>query len=203
MKATRGKTRVISDYRGLIGSLCILSGVLAAGMGIFHFLLGQEGRLLQGIRFYWDWMGVLAFILLCGGCMWWRMTRLTGKAFWPKGSGRFICAFLAPLVAGGIVSYELVSGYDEFELCALCWVMCYGAALVSVRQIAPVSLPVPGGWKFLFVGALVTFFWRSYGAAFAPQLGVGELEAGAAIMILCFGILHLVQGAVLLLTKGK
>jgi hypothetical protein len=203
VKAEVGNTQGIGHYRTLTGLLCILTGVLATGMGIFHFLLGQEGRLLQGMRFYWDWMGVLAFIFVSGFCMWWRMVRSTGKPFWPEGSRRYLFAFIAPLVAGSIVSYELASGYDEFELCALCWVMCYGAGLVSVRQIAPVSLPLPGGWKFLITGALVTFFWRRYGAAFAPQLGVGEPAAAAVIMILCFGLFHLVQGAMLLLGKGK
>ncbi len=203
MKAEVGNTQAIGHFRTLAGLLCILTGVLATGMGIFHFTLGQEGYLLHGMRFYRDWMGVMAFIVVSGFCMWWRMVRSTGKSLWPEGSRRYLFAFLAPLVAGSIVSYELASGYDEFELCALCWVMCYGAGLVSVRQVAPVSLPLPGGWKFLIAGALITFFWRSYGAAFAPQLGVGEPEAAAVIMILCFGLFHLVQGAMFLLGKGK
>ncbi|MCP4849917.1 MAG: hypothetical protein GY899_18415 [Verrucomicrobiaceae bacterium] len=200
--SVRRNAGVIARYRGFVARVCILAGCLAVGMGVYQVWIGQNGGALQGKSFYWDWVKVLAVVLIFAIAMWWRLVRATGLPFWSKGMRRVVIAFFPSLLAGAVVSYEIVAGYDEFELCALCWVMCYGAGLLSVRQIAPRSLRGPG-WAFLIAGALITFFWSRYGAALAPQLGVGEAESAAGIMVLSFGLLHLVHGVALLLGKGN
>ena len=193
---------VIARYRVFVARVCILSGCLAVGMGTYQIWTGQNGGVLQGKMFYWDWIKVLAVVIAFGVAAWWRLARATAKPFWLPGMRRSVIAFLPALLAGAVVSYEIAAGYDEFELCALCWVMCYGAGLLSVWPIVPRSLRGPG-WKFLVTGAFITFFWRRYGAALAPQFGVGEAESAAAIMVLSFGLLHLAHGATLLLGKGN
>lgn len=202
MNAAGHNSETIAHYRAFVARLCILSGCLAVGMGIYQIWIGQDSGVWQGKRFYWDWVKVLAAVIVFGVVLWWRLVRATGTPFWPAGIRRVGCAFLPALFAGAVVSYEIASGYDEFELCALSWVMCYGVALLSVRQVVPSPLHGPG-WRFLISGMLITFFWRQYGAALAPQLGVGEVESAAAIMVLSFGLLHLVHGATLLLSKGN
>lgn len=202
MKAAGDNAEVIGHYRTLIARLCILSGCLAVAMGIYQAWIGQDGRVLQGRRFYLEWISVLGVVLVSGGGLWWRLARATGKPFWSSGTRRVLFAFLPALLTGAVVSYEIASGYDEFELCVLCWVMCYAAGLLSIRQVLPPFLQLPG-WKFLVTGMLIAFFWRRYGAALAPQFGVSEAESAAAIMVLSFGLLHLVHGTTMFLTRRE
>ena len=188
-------------YRLLAGRVAIFSGVLAMGMGIYQVRRGQHGGVLQDDIFYWDWVRVLIVVVAFGAVLLWRNAKGSGKPFWSTGMRRVVCAFLPAMLAGAVVSYAMVSIYD-YELCALCWILFYAVALLAVRQVVPRSLRGPG-WLFLISGLVITLVWRRYGPALAPQLGVNEAQAAAAIMVVTFGLLHLMYGAVVLLGKDS
>jgi hypothetical protein len=202
VKAIGQSAEVKTVYRVLSARVAIFSGVLAVGTGIYQIWRGQHGGVLQGNTFYWDWVKVLIAVAAFGVVLLWSKTKGTGNPFWSTGMRRVVLAFTPAMLAGAVVSYEMVSGYDEYELCALIWVLFYGVALLAVRQVVPRALRGPG-WIFLISGLVITLVWRRYGAALAPQLGVGEAETAAAIMVVTFGLLHLLHGAFVLLGKGS
>ena len=191
----------MAAYRLLAGRVALFSGVLAVGMGTYQVWRGQHGGLLQGDMFYWDWVKVLIAVAAFGAVLLWRNAKDTGQPFWSRGMRRVVLAFLPAMLAGAVVSYAMVSIYD-YELCALCWILFYGVALLAVRQIVPRSLRGPG-WLFLISGLVITLVWRRYGPALAPQLGVDEAQAAAVIMVVTFGLLHLMYGAAVLLGKDS
>ncbi len=202
VKVIGQSAEAIAAYRVLAARVAIFSGVLAVATGIYQIWRAEHGGVLQGNAFYWDWVKVLIAVAAFGVVLLWSKAKGTGKPFWSTGIRRVVLAFAPAMLAGAVVSYEMVSGYDEYELCALCWVLFYAVALLAVRQVVPRPLRGPG-WFFLISGLVITLVWRRYGAALTPQLGVGEAETAAAIMVVTFGLLHLVHGAVLLLGKDS
>ena len=201
VKAIGQSAEAMAAYRVLAGRVAIFSGVLAVATGIYQAWRGQHGGTLQGDTFYWDWVKVLIAVAAFGAVLLWRNAKGTGKPFWSTGMRRVVLAFLPAMLAGAVVSYAMVSIYD-YELCALCWILFYAVALLAVRQVVPRSLRGPG-WLFLISGLVITLAWRRYGPALAPQLGVDEVQAAAVIMVVTFGLLHLIYGAVVLLGKDS
>ena len=70
-----------------------------------------------------------------------------------------------------------------------------GAAPRSLRRL---------GWSFLIFGIIIFLVWMKYGPAFSPGLGIhGPVGAAGIIMMLTFGLLHLIYGFSVLLRKGE
>jgi len=193
VKAIGQSAESMAAYRVLSARVAIFSGVLAVGTGIYQIWRGQHGGVLLGNTFYWDWVKVLLAVAAFAVVLLWMKAKGDGKPFCSTGMRRVVLAFSPAMLAGAVVSYEMVSGYDEYELCVLSWVLFYGVALLAVGQVVPRPLRGPG-WNFFITGLVITLVWRRYGAALAPQLGVGEAETAAAIMVVTFGLLHLVHG---------
>ena len=91
---------------------------------------------------------------------------------------------------------------QEIELCALVWILCYGVAILSMGGAAPRSLRRLG-WAFLISGSVIFLVWMKYGPAMSAILGINTLGAGAVMMMLTFGLLHLVHGVGVLLRKEE
>ena len=91
---------------------------------------------------------------------------------------------------------------QEVELCALVWVLCYGVAILAMGGAAPRSLRRLG-WAFLISGCIIFLGWMKYGPAISARLGINELGAGAMMMMMTFGLLHLAQGFGVLLRREE
>ena len=59
------------------------------------------------------------------------------------------------------------------------------------------------GWAFLISGCIIFLVWIKFGPAFSALLGINTLGAGAMIMMITFGLLHLLYGFGVLLRKEK
>ena len=90
----------------------------------------------------------------------------------------------------------------DVELCSLVWILCYGAALLAMGEVAPRSLKRLG-WAFIILGSVFFLIWMKFKAAFAPVLGVDYLGSASIMMIVTFGILHIGHGIGVLIRKEK
>ena len=202
LRVIRGMMERATVYRAISAPAAIFGGILAAVAGGYFFIrAGGDGRPVEGRDFFWTWVGVLVVAGLFNAVLLWRSSSRAGEPFCSPGM-KLACLSLAPtLLAGGILSYTVARDYDEFELCALAWILCYGAALLAMGGVAPRSIRRLG-WMFLVSGVLLFLAWRGFGPAFAPQLGIDDLQAASCMMMATFGFLHLVHGVGVMVRRG-
>ena len=202
LKLIRGMMERATVYRAVSAPAAIFGGVLACATGGYFIVRASGGDgMVRGAEFFWTWVGVLLMVDVFNTVLLWRKAGAAGEPLFSPGL-RLAAFSVAPaLLAGGVLSYEVITGYDEFELCVLAWVLCYGVALLAMGGVAPRSLRRLG-WLFVAAGVLLFLVWRNFGAAVKPQLGIGEVESASWIMIATFGLLHLVHGAGVLLRRG-
>ena len=103
-------------------------------------------------------------------------------------------------IAGAIISFEAAK--NDIELCTLVWILCYGAALLAMGEVAPRSLKRLG-WSFIIFGTVFFLIWMKFKAALSPVLGIGYLGSASIMMIATFGILHIGHGIGVLIRKEK
>ena len=123
-----------------------------------------------------------------------------GKKFISSGVKLTIIRTAPTAIAGGIISFEAAK--TDVELCSLVWILCYGAALLAMGEVAPRSLKRLG-WAFIILGSVFFLIWMKFKAAFAPVLGVDYLGSASIMMIVTFGILHIGHGIGVLIRKEK
>lgn len=202
LKLIRGMMERATVYRAISAPAAIFGGILATLTGGYFFVrAGSGARPVDGREFYLVWIGVLVVVGVFNTALLWRKSKAAGEPLWSPGM-KLACSALAPtLLAGGILSYLFVRDWDEFELCVLAWVLCYGAALLAMGGVAPRSIRRLG-WMFVVAGLLLFVAWRGFGPAFAPQLGIDDLQAASCMMMATFGLLHLVHGVGVVVRKG-
>ena len=98
---------------------------------------------------------------------------------------RFFVAYLAPLIAGAVLTAALWRG-GSFQALPATWLLLYGAAFVSSGAFSLRVIPVMGG-AFMVCGII---------AAFVP-LTIANLILGAA-----FGGLHIAFGLIIARSYG-
>lgn len=200
LRVIRGMMEKATIYRAISAPAAIFGGLLAIVTGSYFFFKDQNDEMVGGAEFFWTWVGILLIADLFNTLLLFMRSKKEGAPLWSSGL-RHACFAAAPaVIAGGIISFEVVE--LEIELCALVWVLCYGAAILAMGNAAPRSVRRLG-WAFIVAGIIIFFIWMRFGAAISPQLGIGALGAGAIIMIVTFGLLHLVHGVGVLLRKGK
>ena len=200
LKVIRGMMEKATIYRALSAPAAIFGGLLAMLIGFYFLYHDQKEIYVSGYKFFWTW----AIALIIGDCfngfLLFRRARKEGVTFLSSGLKHTCFACAPAAIAGGIISYEVVE--QEIELCALVWILCYGVAILSMGGAAPRSLRRLG-WAFLISGSVIFLVWMKYGPAMSAILGINTLGAGAVMMILTFGLLHLVHGVGVLLRKEE
>ena len=201
LKVIRGMMEKATVYRALSAPAAIFGGFLAILIGCYFFVQDQKEIYLSGYHFFWTWVVALVVGDSFNGFLLFRRARKEGINFFSAGLKHTCFACAPAAIAGGIISYEVVE--QEVELCALVWILCYGVAILAMGGAAPRSLRRLG-WSFLIFGIIIFLVWMKYGPAFSPGLGIhGPVGAAGIIMMLTFGLLHLIYGFGVLLSKEE
>ncbi|MEC9035364.1 MAG: hypothetical protein VX646_06905 [Verrucomicrobiota bacterium] len=201
LKVIRGMMEKATVYRALSAPAAIFGGFLAILIGYYFFAQDQKEIYLSGYHFFWTWVVALVVADSFNGFLLFRRARKEGINFLSAGLKHTCFACAPAAIAGGIISYEVVE--QEVELCALVWTLCYGVAILAMGGAAPRSLRRLG-WSFLTFGIIIFLVWMKYGPALSPGLGIhGPVGAAGIIMMLTFGLLHLIYGFSVLLRKGE
>ena len=201
LKVIRGMMEKATVYRVLSAPAAIFGGFLAILIGYYFFVQDQKEIYLSGYHFFWTWVVALVVADSFNGFLLFRRARKEGINFLSAGLKHTCFACAPAAIAGGIISYEVVE--QEVELCALVWILCYGVAILAMGGAAPRSLRRLG-WSFLIFGIIIFLVWMKYGPAFSPGLGIhGPVGAAGIIMMLTFGLLHLIYGFGVLLSKEE
>ncbi|NCG27678.1 MAG: hypothetical protein GWP42_09070 [Verrucomicrobiales bacterium] len=200
LKVIRGMMEKATVYRALSAPAAIFGGFLAMSIGFYFFYQDQVEIYVSGYKFFWTWAIALIIGDSFNGFLLFRRARKEGVNFLSSGLKHTCFACAPAAIAGRIISYEVVE--QEIELCALVWVPCYGVAILSMGAAAPRSLRRLG-WAFLISGCIIFLVWMKYGPAISALLGINTLGAGAMIMMLTFGLLHLLHGFGVLLRKEE
>ena len=201
LKVIRGMMEKATVYRVLSAPAAIFGGFLAILIGYYFFAQDQKEIYLSGYHFFWTWVVALVVADSFNGFLLFRRARKEGINFLSAGLKHTCFACAPAAIAGGIISYEVVE--QEVELCALVWILCYGVAILAMGGAAPRSLRRLG-WSFLIFGIIIFLVWMKYGPAFSPGLGIhGPVGAAGIIMMLTFGLLHLIYGFGVLLSKEE
>lgn len=202
LKVIRRMMEKATVYRALSAPAAIFGGLVACATGGYFLWRANTGSgLVDWREFFWIWVVALTVVDGFNTLLLWRKSRSAGEPFFSPAMVHAVTVLAPTLLVGGMISYEVLSCANEFELCAMIWVSCYGAALVAMGGAAPRSLRRLG-WVFLAAGVFIFLIWRRFGPAVMPQLGIGELEAASWIMIGTFGLLHLGHGVGVLLRGG-
>lgn len=170
--------RAISEFPAIVGGLLsiVVGAVLMSNVGV--------GR----TAFVLSWLGVLAVV---GGLNTWLLIWESKgrKARFP--TPQMIHGILAmgpPMIVLGCVGLAFAWFHGDFVRCALIWAIGYGLGLLATSSFAPRSIKILG-WLFLTFG-FVIFILHELGVY--PSAFDSPVENSSLLMLLSFGILHLV-----------
>ena len=200
LKVIRSMMEKATVYRALSAPAAIFGGVLAVIVGVYFFIQEKNGEYVDGTKYFWTWVVALLIGDGFNGFLLFRRAKNEGKKFISSGVKLTIIRTAPAAIAGGIISFEAAK--TDIELCSLVWILCYGAALLAMGEVAPRSLKRLG-WGFIVFGSLFFLIWMKFKAAFAPVLGVDYLGSASIMMIVTFGILHIGHGIGVLIRKEK
>ena len=110
----------------------------------------------------------------------WQKSRIVESSLLSTPSKKFALSFAPPLLAGIAITLGLWR-YEQYEMMAPVWMLCYGAAVICGGAFSVRIVPVMG-WFFLTLG----------GAAFALPSAFGNY-----LMAASFGVLHVVFGFII------
>ena len=202
LKVIRGMMERATVYRAVSAPAAIFGGVLAVLTGGYFIFLESDGEEVSGKLFFMVWVGVLILVDIFNTFLLWKRANAADEPLFSAGMKHVCLVFGPTMVAGGILSYEIAVSQNAFELCALTWILCYGAALLAMGGVAPRSLRRLG-WAFMGAGAALFLAWKITGNSIPEALGLGTVGAASAAMIVTFGLMHLAHGIGVLLRKGS
>lgn len=126
------------------------------------------------------WLIEAALAFAIGLLAMWQKAKLAGGPLVSTPARKFAQAFAPPLIAGVAITLGLWR-YEQYEMMAPVWMLCYGAAVVCGGAYSVRVVPVMG-WCFMVLGA----------AAFAlPAVYSNWLMAAS------FGMTHIIFGAII------
>lgn len=184
--ATALHDRAASDLRFIreamerAGSFTAVPGIGGVVMGVTALVaawVASRQATPEGWLLVWAVEAVVGFAI---GSV--AMVRKAMRAGQPllRGTGRrFVLAFSPPLLAGGVLTYALVSAGAQGMLAGT-WLLLYGTAVVTGGVYSVAVVPVMGlGFAVLGVAALVMPGWGDVLLA----AGFGGLEIGFGALI--------------------
>ena len=187
-------------YRALSAPAAIFGGFLAVLLGLYFLLQDKNGEFVDGAHYFWTWVVALIIADSFNALLLFKREKREGSKFISSGVKLTILRTAPAAIAGAIISFEAAK--NDIELCTLVWILCYGAALLAMGEVAPRSLKRLG-WSFIVFGTVFFLIWMKFKAALSPVLGIGYLGSASIMMIATFGILHIGHGIGVLIRKGK
>ena len=187
-------------YRALSAPAAIFGGFLAVLLGLYFLLQDKNGEFVDGAHYFWTWVVALIIADSFNAFLLFKRAKREGTKFISSGVKLTIFRTAPAAIAGAIISFEAAK--NDIELCTLVWILCYGAALLAMGEVAPRSLKRLG-WSFIVFGTVFFLIWMKFKAALSPVLGIGYLGSASIMMIATFGILHIGHGIGVLIRKGK
>lgn len=110
----------------------------------------------------------------------WQKSKIAGQSLLSAPARKFAFGFTPPLLCGVAVTLGLWR-YEQYNVMAPVWMLCYGASVVTGGAFSVRAVPVMG-WVFMAAGA----------AAFALPAAYGNCMMAAS-----FGLLHIIFGAII------
>lgn len=187
-------------YRALSAPAAIFGGLLAVLLGLYFLLQDKNGEFVDGSHYFWTWVVALIIADSFNALLLFKRAKREGSKFISSGVKLTILRTAPAAIAGAIISFEAAK--NDIELCTLVWILCYGAALLAMGEVAPRSLKRLG-WSFIVFGTVFFLIWMKFKAALSPVLGIGYLGSASIMMIATFGILHIGHGIGVLIRKEK
>ena len=187
-------------YRALSAPAAIFGGLVAVLLGLYFLLQDKNGEFVDGAHYFWTWVVALIIADSFNAFLLFKRAKKEGTKFISSGVKLTILRTAPAAIAGAIISFEAAK--NDIELCTLVWILCYGAALLSIGEVAPRSLKRLG-WSFIIFGTVFFLIWMKFKAALSPVLGIGYLGSASIMMIATFGILHIGHGIGVLIRKEK
>jgi hypothetical protein len=187
-------------YRALSAPAAIFGGLLAVLLGLYFLLQDKNGEFVDGAHYFWTWVVALIIADSFNALLLFKRAKREGSKFISSGVKLTILRTAPAAIAGAIISFEAAK--NDIELCTLVWILCYGAALLAMGEVAPRSLKRLG-WSFIIFGTVFFLIWMKFKAALSPVLGIGYLGSASIMMIATFGILHIGHGIGVLIRKEK
>lgn len=186
-------------YRAVSGPGALAGGGLALAIG--GALLAKEGSWQpSNLEFAGIWVAALVVVGLFNFYLLYRGSKNRAEPFVSSGMKHALRAISPPLFAGFVLSMILAtSGVGaasgaKAEMAAL-WTLFYGLSLLAAGAFAPRSMVVLGiacslmGLS-LFLPAVQASASEDYGLALRTMIG-------------CFGVLHLLYGAYVMLSSKR
>ena len=152
----------------------LLMGVTALAAA---YIAAQQDYRIGWLR-VWLVEACLAFAI--GLLAMWQKSRLSDSSLLSTPARKFALSFTPPLIAGVAITLGLWR-YEQYELMAPVWMLCYGAAVVCGGAFSVRVIPVMG-WCFITLGA----------AAFALPAVYSNWLMGIS-----FGLIHVIFGALI------
>lgn len=185
-------------YRAVSGPGALAGGGLALAIG--GFLLAKEDSWKpSNVEFAGIWCAVLFVVTLFNFYLLYRGSKDRAEPFVSPGMKHALRAISPPLFAGFVLSLILATaGASDTGACAemvALWILFYGLSLLAAGAFAPRSMQVLGV-AFFVMG--LTLFLPAVQASAADDYGLA-----LRMMIGCFGILHLLYGAYVMLSNKR
>ena len=200
LKLIREMMEKATVYRALSAPAAIFGGFLAVLLGLYFLLQDKNGEFVDGSHYFWTWVVALIIADSFNAFLLFKRAKREGTKFISSGVKLTILRTAPAAIAGAIISFEAAK--NDIELCTLVWILCYGAALLAMGEVAPRSLKRLG-WSFIIFGTVFFLIWMKFKAALSPVLGIGYLGSASIMMIATFGILHIGHGIGVLIRKEK
>jgi len=153
-------------------------GMLMGATAIVSAYIAAQQVFLRDWLLVWLTEAGLAFLI--GLLAMWQKSKLAGTSLFSTPAKKFAFGFTPPLICGVVITVGLWR-YEQYELMAPVWMLCYGAAVVTGGAFSVRLIPVMG-WLFIASGAL----------AFALPSFYGNY-----LMAASFGLMHIVFGAII------
>jgi len=153
-------------------------GMLMGATAIGAAIIANQQVYLRNWLVVWIVEAILAFLV--GFLAMWQKSKIADTPLNSVPTKKFAMSFLPPLICGVIITLGLWR-YENYETMIPVWHLLYGAAVVCGGAFSVKAVPVMG-WCFIALGAV----------AFLLPKGFGD-----ELMILSFGVLHIVFGFII------
>ena len=171
IRETMERSAVFTSVPGYGG---MLMGATAIGAAI----VANQQIYLRNWLVVWIVEAVLAFFV--GLLAMWQKSKIADTPLVSAPARKFALSFAPPLVCGIVITLGLWRS-ENYELMIPVWHLLYGAAVVCGGAFSVKAIPVMG-WCFIALGAVAFFLPKGY---------------GDELMLLSFGVLHVVFGFVI------
>jgi hypothetical protein len=184
-------------YRAISAPTALAAALLSLALALgIHLGSGNRSTELSPDAFYGAWVGVLVVVAAFNTWLLWRDARARGVSMVSSSAIHAGKALVPPLFAGAVISLLVLR--ESVIIAVLCWIVCYGLALLATQSFAPRSMKLLG-CVFLIAGL---------GMGIARHLGFlmpspeEDLLFANGVMAGTFGFFHLVYALAVGLKTG-